>query len=43
MLNDQAIERWICPTEFAQLVLFFAADHGAACTAQEFLVDGGRR
>lgn len=42
-LNDQAIKRRIYPREFAQMVLFLAADDGAACTAQEFLVDGGRR
>lgn len=42
-LNDQAIKRRIYPEEFAQMVLFLASDDGAACTAQEFLVDGGRR
>jgi len=42
-LHDQAIKRRIYPTEFAQFVLFLAADDGAAMTAQEFLVDGGRR
>jgi NAD(P)-dependent dehydrogenase (short-subunit alcohol dehydrogenase family) len=41
-LNDQAIKRRIYPAEFAQMVLFLAADDGAACTAQQFLVDGGR-
>ncbi|MFK8026081.1 MAG: SDR family NAD(P)-dependent oxidoreductase [Ilumatobacter sp.] len=41
-LRDQAIKRRIYPAEFAQMVLFLAADDGAACTAQEFLVDGGR-
>ena len=41
-LEDQAIKRRIYPTEFAQMVLFLAADDGAACTAQQFLVDGGR-
>jgi len=42
-LQDQAIKRRIYPREFAQMVLFLAADDGAACTAQQFLVDGGRR
>lgn len=42
-LNDQALKRRIYPPEFAQMVLFLAADDGAACTAQDFLVDGGRR
>lgn len=41
-MNDQAIKRRILPDEFAQMVLFLAADDGAACTAQQFLVDGGR-
>ena len=41
-LRDQALKRRIYPTEFAQMVLFLAADDGAACTAQQFLVDGGR-
>lgn len=41
-MNDQAIKRRITPDEFAQMVLFLAADDGAACTAQNFLVDGGR-
>jgi NAD(P)-dependent dehydrogenase (short-subunit alcohol dehydrogenase family) len=41
-LHDQALKRRIYPTEFAQMVLFLAADDGAACTAQSFLVDGGR-
>jgi NAD(P)-dependent dehydrogenase (short-subunit alcohol dehydrogenase family) len=41
-MRDQAIKRRIYPDEFAQMVLFLAADDGAACTAQSFLVDGGR-
>lgn len=42
-MHDQAIKRRIYPREFGQMVLFLSADDGAACTAQEFLVDGGRR
>jgi len=42
-LRDQALKRRIYPDEFVQLILFLAADDGAACTAQQFLVDGGRR
>ena len=42
-LDDQAIKRRIYAKEFAQMALFLAADDGAACTAQQFLVDGGRR
>ena len=41
-LHDQALKRRIYPREFAQMVLFLAADDGGACTAQSFLVDGGR-
>ncbi len=41
-MRDQAIKRRIMPAEFAQIVLFLAADDGGACTAQQFLVDGGR-
>jgi len=41
-LEDQAIKRRIYAPEFAQMVLFLAADDGAACTAQSFMVDGGR-
>lgn len=41
-LEDQALKRRIYPDEFAQMVLWLAADDGAACTAQSFMVDGGR-
>ncbi len=41
-LRDQAIKRRIYPAEFSQIVLFLAADDGGACTAQQFIVDGGR-
>jgi NAD(P)-dependent dehydrogenase (short-subunit alcohol dehydrogenase family) len=41
-MRDQALKRRITPDEFVQMVLFLAADYGAGCTAQQFLVDGGR-
>ncbi len=41
-LAAQQLKRRIYADEFAQMVLFLAADDGAACTAQQFLVDGGR-
>jgi NAD(P)-dependent dehydrogenase (short-subunit alcohol dehydrogenase family) len=41
-MDSQSIKRRITPIEFVQMVLFLAADDGAACTAQHFLVDGGR-
>jgi NAD(P)-dependent dehydrogenase (short-subunit alcohol dehydrogenase family) len=42
MLNDQALKRRILPDEFAQMILFLAADDSGGCTAQQFMVDGGR-
>ncbi len=39
---DQALKKRIYPDEFVQMVLFLAADDGGGCTAQSFLVDGGR-
>lgn len=41
-MRDQALKKRITPVEFAQMVLFLAADDGGGCTAQQFLVDGGR-
>ena len=41
-MDDQALKHRIYPDEFVQMVLFLAADDGGACTAQSFLVDGGR-
>lgn len=41
-LADQALKKRITPDEFVQMVLFLAADDGGGCTAQTFLVDGGR-
>jgi acetyl esterase/lipase len=41
-LSDQALKKRITPDEFVQMVLFLAADDGGGCTAQSFMVDGGR-
>ena len=41
-MADQALKRRITPDDLAQMVLFLAADDGSACTAQSFIVDGGR-
>ena len=41
-MHDQALKKRITPDEFVQMVLFLAADDGGGCTAQHFLVDGGR-
>jgi NAD(P)-dependent dehydrogenase (short-subunit alcohol dehydrogenase family) len=41
-MADQALKKRIEPDEFVQMVLFLAADDGGGCTAQQFIVDGGR-
>jgi NAD(P)-dependent dehydrogenase (short-subunit alcohol dehydrogenase family) len=41
-MSDQALKKRIVPDEFVQMILFLAADDSGGCTAQEFLVDGGR-
>jgi len=41
-LASQSLKRRIYADEFIQMALFLAADDGAACTAQQFVVDGGR-
>ena len=41
-MRDQALKKRIEPDEFAQMVLFLAADDGGGCTAQSFMVDAGR-
>ncbi|MEO6652898.1 MAG: SDR family oxidoreductase [Ilumatobacteraceae bacterium] len=41
-LDDQALKKRITPDEFVQMILFLAADDSGGCTAQQFMVDGGR-
>ena len=41
-MEKQCLKKRIYPDEFNQMVLFLAADDGGACTAQSYLVDGGR-
>lgn len=41
-MRDQALKKRIVPDEFVQMILFLAADDSGGCTAQQFLVDGGR-
>ncbi|MBB4303463.1 NAD(P)-dependent dehydrogenase (short-subunit alcohol dehydrogenase family) [Rhodobium orientis] len=41
-MEMQCLKRRITAEEFNQMVLFLAADDGGACTAQSFVVDGGR-
>ena len=40
--EQRDVEIRLTPEEFNQMVLFLAADDGGACTAQSYLVDGGR-
>ncbi len=41
-MDDQALKKRIGPDEFVQMILFLAADDSGGCTAQQFMVDGGR-
>jgi NAD(P)-dependent dehydrogenase (short-subunit alcohol dehydrogenase family) len=39
--RNQCLPQKLLPQHIASMVLFLAADDGAMCTAQEFIVDGG--
>jgi len=41
-MDDQALKKRIVSDEFVQMILFLAADDSGGCTAQQFMVDGGR-
>jgi NAD(P)-dependent dehydrogenase (short-subunit alcohol dehydrogenase family) len=41
-LEAQCLKRWLMPVELARFVIFLASDEASACTAQHFVVDGGR-
>ena len=41
MVSQQCIKRELCGRDVAQMALFLASDVSAACTAQDFIVDGG--
>jgi len=41
MVAQQCISRVLCGADIAQMALFLASDASAACTAQDFIVDGG--
>ena len=41
MVSKQCIKRELCGWDIAQMALFLASDASAACTAQDFIVDGG--
>jgi NAD(P)-dependent dehydrogenase (short-subunit alcohol dehydrogenase family) len=41
LLRRQCLKRKLEPADIARVVLFLAADDGAACTAQSYVVDAG--
>ena len=41
LLRRQCLKRKLVPEDIARVVLFFAADDSAACTAQSYVVDAG--
>jgi NAD(P)-dependent dehydrogenase (short-subunit alcohol dehydrogenase family) len=41
LLRRQCLKRKLVPEDIARVVLFFAADDSAGCTAQSYVVDGG--
>ena len=41
LLRRQCLKRTLGPEDVARVVLFFASDDAAGCTAQSYLVDGG--
>ncbi len=41
LLQRQCLKRKLYPEDIARVVLFFAADDSGACTAQNYIVDGG--
>lgn len=41
VVSKQCLQRELCGRDVAEMVLFLASDVSAACTAQNFIVDGG--
>lgn len=41
VVSQQCLRRELCGNDVAQMALFLASDASAACTAQDFIVDGG--
>ncbi|ADZ72100.1 SDR family NAD(P)-dependent oxidoreductase [Polymorphum gilvum] len=41
ILERQCLKRKLVPADVARVVVFFASDEAAACTAQTYIVDGG--
>ncbi len=41
LMRNQCLKRKLVPDDVARVVLFFASDEAAACTNQNYIVDGG--
>ena len=41
LMQRQCLKRKLVPDEIASATLFFASDEASACTAQQYIVDGG--
>ena len=41
LVAQQCLQKELCGRDVAEMVLFLASDVSAACTAQNFIVDGG--
>jgi len=41
VVEKQCLQKELCGRDVAEMVLFLASDVSAACTAQDFIVDGG--
>ena len=41
IMRNQCLKRKLVPDDVARVVVFFASDEAAACTNQNYIVDGG--
>ena len=41
VVANQCLQKELCGRDIAEMVLFLASDVSGACTAQNFIVDGG--
>lgn len=42
LMQAQCLKRWLLPEDVARFVVFLASDEAGGCTAQHYVVDGGR-
>ncbi len=42
LMEAQCLKRWLLPEDVARFVVFLASEEASACTAQHYIVDGGR-